>query len=192
MTMKSLGDFGRYGVQPFCFSYETDGKHNIGEILEEERGALSAPTIRCVAYHTITGGHFDGELRFMMEQKEVQQKGNKGASNPVIIVSVTLAIPKGGRAPPIRLAESMVSSFVESITHSSQIRMKQTLSRRRQSKSYRAQASGMAVQKRHLRFEQEKNQEEMAAERKRRWNRSNPDAGHYRPSGHRLKHPYNC
>ena len=46
--------------------------------------------------------------------------------------------------------------------------------------------------KRHLRYKQERLQEEMAAERKRKWKRNNPDAGHYQPSSHHLKSPNNC
>merc|ERR1719296_131506 len=117
------------------------------------------------------GGHFDGELRFLVEEKK-RKKTKKGGDSGVVL-SVTLAIPKGGRAPPPRLAEAMVSSLAQSIAQSSQIRMKQTLSRRTQSRSYRAQASGRASLKRHLRYEQEKAQEEMAAERKRKWKRNN-------------------
>ncbi|KAK1748037.1 hypothetical protein QTG54_002000 [Skeletonema marinoi] len=157
MVMKMLGDFGRYGIEPMCFSYE----------LEEEED--DDPMTHCVAYHTLKGGHFDGELKFSLEQTE-------GG----IVVSVTLAIPQGGRAPPERLAKAMVSSMTESIVESSRIRTKQTLSRRSQSQLYRARASGSATLKRHLRYEQEKSQEEMAKDRKRKWKRNNPDAGRYR------------
>ena len=169
MAMKLLGDFGRYGIQPLCISYEMDDG-------EEDEQMLS-----CVAFHTLNGGHFDGELRFCAE------KANDGQSS--VVISATLAIPKGGRAPPIRLGEAMVSSLTESIAQSTQIRMNQTLARRTQSKRYRARASGRATAKRHQQYEQEKAQEEMASERKRRWKRNNPDAGSYRPSGHRLRSP---
>jgi hypothetical protein len=168
MVMKMLGDFHRFGIEPLCFSYESE---------EKDDESMS----HCVAYHTLKGGHFDGEIKFLVEQ-----------TDEGIVVSVTLAIPKGGRAPPERLAKSMVSSLVDSIANSSHMRMKQTLSRRNQSKQYRDRAGTSASLKRHLRYEQEKNQEEMAAERKRKWKRNNPDAGHYRPSGHRLKSPNNC
>ncbi len=161
LVMKMLGDFGRYGVEPICFSYE----------LEEEEGE---PMTHCVAYHTLKGGHFDGEIKFSLEETE------EG-----IVVSVTLAIPQGGRSPPERLAKAMVSSLTESIVESTRIRTKQTLSRRSQSKLYRDRASGRASVKRHLRYEQEKNQEEMSRDRKRKWKRNNPDAGRYRPTGHR-------
>jgi hypothetical protein len=170
MSMRLLGDFGRFGIQPFCFSYDFD----------EEDMDDDSTMIRCVAFHTLKGGHFDGEVKFTIDATE---------DGPGIILGVTLAIPSGGRTPPIRLAESMVSTLTTSILRSSQLRIKQSASRRNQSKLYRSRAHGRAAEKRHLRYEQEKNQEEMAAERKRRWKRNNPDAGHYRPSGHRLRSP---
>ncbi|KAL7439921.1 hypothetical protein ACHAXH_004537 [Discostella pseudostelligera] len=176
IAMKLLGDFRRYGVQPLCFSYETEEDDDGNE--EDDRD----PMTHCVAFHTLKGGHFDGELRFLVEEKE----------NGGLVISVTLAIPDGGRVPTARLAEAMVSSIAHSIAQSTLIRTKQTLSRRMQSKTYRARASSRAVLKRHLQFDQLKAQEEMAAERKRKWKRNNPDAGHYRPSGHRLKSPNNC
>ena len=179
MTMKLLGNFGRYGVQPFRVSYES------GDVYDAEEADGETMTRCAVAYHTLTGGHFEGELRFSVEEIMKDDGG-------VVVVSVTLAIPDGGRAPPERLAEAMVSSFAQSIARSIRIRTEQTLARRRQSRGYRERASRRASVKRHLRYEQERLQEEMAAERKRKWKRNNPDASHYRPSGHRLKSPNNC
>lgn len=169
MAVKLLGDFGLYGVQPLCLSYELDEGDDTDD---------NATILRCIAFHTLKGGHFDGELRLSVEQKSTS-----------LVLSVVLAIPNGARKPPTRLAESIVSSLVKSISHSSQIRMKQTQSRKSQSKQYRERASGRATEKRHERYEQEKLQEEMAAERKRKWKRNNPDAGRYTPSGHRLRSP---
>lgn len=171
MAMKLLGDFGRYGVQPFCISYETTST------MDDEEDH-SGPITHCVAFHTLVGGHFDGELRFLIEEVDTEDDASSA-----VAISVTLAIPSGGRALPIRLAEAMVSSLTQSTAHSLQIRLKQTISRRRQSKRYRNQAAGRASTKRHLRFEQEKAQEEMAAERKRKWKRNNKDAGRYTPTG---------
>lgn len=172
MSMRLLGNFGRFGIQPLCFSYELDE--------ENVDNTKDLTMIRCVAFHTLKGGHFDGELRFA-----VDTNNDKTGS----IISVTLAIQKGGRLLPIRLAESMVESFTKSIVRSSQLRIKQAASRRSQSKHYRTRSAARAKEKRHLKYEQERLQEEMAAERKRKWKRNNPDAGHYRPSGHRLRGP---
>ena len=162
MAMNLLGRFGRYGVQPLCVSYEDD---------EAEENS------RCIAYHTLRGGHFDGEIRFEATREDSG-----------IRVSVLLAIPGGGREPSPRLAKSMVSSFAQSISETISVQMKQLEARRRQSKTFRDRASGKASHKRHLRHEQIKLQEEMAVDRKRKWKRNNPDAGSYRPSS-RLRSP---
>lgn len=166
LAMGCLGSLRRFGIQPFCTSYDktTGGSKLIS---------------RCVAFHTLIGGHFDGELRF-----SIKDNGDAG-----IRISVTLAIPNGGRAPSTSLAEELVSSLTRSIAQSSRTRTKQLLARRLQSRNYRDKSSGRASLKRHLRYEQEKAQEEMAAERKRKWKRNNPDAGHYRASGNMMKGP---
>ena len=109
--MNRMGDFGRYGVEPLCFSYE----------MEEEE---DEPITHCIGYHTLKGGHFDGEIKFSVEQ-----------TDEGMVVSVSLACPKGGRAPPVRLAKALTSSLVESIVESTAMRMKQTMSRRNQSKN---------------------------------------------------------
>lgn len=205
MAVKSLGNFGLYGIQPLCFSYEEDGPSQNNDDAEKCDNTNNHNMIRCLAFHTIRGGHFDGEIRFSIHETPTTRprssKSKKTTKNdqptdqstpPRLTIVVTLAIPHGGRAPPSRLADLMISSLLRSICRSSEIKIRQTIARRRQSQRYRANASGRASEKRHLRYEQEKFQEEMAAERKRRWKRNNPDAGHYRPSGHRLRSPNNC
>jgi hypothetical protein len=63
MAMRLLRNFGRYGIQPFCISYETgnddddddddnDDNDNDNDDAEEADGV---PMTRCVAYHTLTG-----------------------------------------------------------------------------------------------------------------------------------------
>ena len=172
LAMKSLGDFGRYGVQPLCLSYEIDD-----EEIDDEDGA--EPSVRCVAFHTLKGGHFDGELRFSAEERAPT---GTDAEEAGLDVSVTLAIPTGGRAPPAGLAAALASSLADSLARSAEMQRQQTRARRRQSGGYRAAAHGRAARKRQLRYEQGKAQEEMAAERKRKWKR-NPDAARYRPTG---------
>ena len=174
LVMGFLGSFRRYGIQPFCTSY--DETTNGSDVHDDKL------ITRCVAFHTLIGGHFDGELRFSIENK--QDDNDVGIS-----ISVTLAIPSDGRAPSTSLAEELVSSLTRSIAQSSRTRTKQLLARRRQSRNYRDKSSGRASLKRHLRYEQEKAHEEMAAERKRKWKRNNPDAGHYRASGNMMKGP---
>jgi hypothetical protein len=64
-----------------------------------------------MAYHTLMGSHFDGKLRFLVEETT---KDNSDA----VVVSVTFTIPHGGRAPPVRLAKAMVLLFAHSIGRS--------------------------------------------------------------------------
>lgn len=74
-------------------------------LVEEENGK---PMSHSVAFHTLKGGHFDGELQFSIEEK----------ANGSVAGSVTLAIRHGGHSPRARLAERMVSLISHSIAQS--------------------------------------------------------------------------
>ena len=172
-----MGDWGRYGIQPLCVSYKED-----------------SPNLKSVVYHTLKGGHFDGEIKFQVElEGDIDQDHNNNDKNTQsecnVIVSVTLLIPKKGRSLKPKLASKMVSILAESIASSGIMEAKQILSRKLQSTLYRGRARNKAAEKRHVAFENMKMMEEMAEERRRRWQRSNPDAGRYRPSGDRMRSP---
>jgi hypothetical protein len=128
MVLRFLGNFDRYCVQLFRILYKMgndDNGDNNNNDAEETDGMLMTC---CVAYHTLTGGHFDGEFRFSVEETT---KDDSGA----VVVSVTLAIPNGSQAPPVRLAKAMVLSFAHSITRAIWIQTEQTLTRRRRTMS---------------------------------------------------------
>jgi hypothetical protein len=141
MVIRLLGNFGRYSVQPFRILYVTgnDNNDNNNEDDDDEE-ADGMPMTCCMAYHTLTGGHFDGKLRFSVEETT---KDN----SCTMVVSMTLAIPDGSRAPPVRLAKVMALLFAHSIAQSIWIQTEQTLARRRQSRGYQEQASGRALVK---------------------------------------------
>jgi hypothetical protein len=82
--------------------------------------------------------------------------------------------------------------MTQSIARSVMTQTKQTLVRKSQGKRYRGNSEKRAVERRHIRTENERKQEEMALDRRRKWQRQNPDAGHYRPSGNRMRSPNNC
>jgi hypothetical protein len=125
MVMWLLGNFGRYGIQPFhiLFKMGNNNKDKDNNNTEEVDGM---PKTCCVAYHTLTGGHFDRELRFLVEETT---KDDSGAA----VMSMTIAIPNGNRALPVCLAKAMVLPFAHSIVQLFQIQMEQPLARRRQS-----------------------------------------------------------
>lgn len=161
LVMKSMGDWKRYGIQPL-------------KVVEEEKSQDTSS----VVYYTLQGGHFDGQLKVAVE------KDNEDKSHPRITVIVSLLIPKGGRKIGTKLASQMVSMLAESITTSTMTVARQTCSRKLQSTIYRDKAKSRAILKRHIAFETMQKMEEMAADRRRRWQRKNVGSGgSYRPTG---------
>ena len=160
LALKGLGDWKRYGVQPL-------------RVAKEER----SEDVSSVIYYTLKRGHFDGELKVSVE------KENDGEDQSVKI-TVSLLIPKGGRKINTKLASKMVSMLADSITTSAMTAARQTMSRKLQSTIYRGKAKSRATEKRHINFANIQKMEEMAEDRRRRWQRSNQGSGgSYRPTG---------
>lgn len=90
------------------------------------------------------------------------------------------------------MVSTVTDTLAQSITRSVTTQTKQTLARKLQGKRYRVSSERQLAERRHIRFENERKQEEMARDRRRKWQRQNPDAGHYRPSGDRMRSPNNC
>jgi hypothetical protein len=107
MAMRLLGNFGRYSIQLFRISYKTGNNDDNNDDGNTEE-ADSMPMTRCVAYRTLTCGHFDVKLIFSLEETT---KDNSYA----VVVSMTLVIPDGSQALLVHLAKAMVLSFTHSI-----------------------------------------------------------------------------
>jgi len=167
LIFKSMGDWQRFGIQPLRLALEED-----------------ATDYRSVIYHTLTGGHFDGELRITVKRVD----DNEGEESN-ISVAVTMLVPKNGRKINSNLASKMVLFIAESTAASIITGAKQILSRQQQSLSYRGRAKTKASEKRHIAHENLKQMEDMADDRRRRWQRNNPDAGNYRPTGNMMRGP---
>ncbi len=161
LVMKSMGDCNRFGIQPLrlCSEYDSDNEKTVG-------------------YYTLKGGQFDGELKF-----SINRIHGDDDDEPRLVVSVTLLIPSRGRKIKSRLASKMLALLSESIATSSITEAKQILSRELQSTIYRGRAKTRAAEKRHTAYENMRKMEEMAEERRRRRQRSNPNTGRYRPTG---------
>lgn len=160
LVAKKMGDWGRFGIQPLRVASE--------EIADDKTS---------VVYHTLKGGHFDGEIIITREKVEEDDE------DPSVIVAVSLIVPRPGRKIRKQLAMKIISSLAESIVLSSVTEAKKIQSRKFQSSAYRGRAKSKAAEKRHLHFDNMKKMEEMAEERRRRWQRSNPSSGGYRPTG---------
>lgn len=180
LVVKSMGDFGRYGLQPLRVAHQ-----------EESTDSAS------VIYYTVKGGHFDGEIRLAVgindglddDEGEGDEDDDRA---PSIVITVNLVVPKKGRKVGKKYAERIVSTIADSMATSVTTQAKQSLARRNISSRYRGRVSTGASERRQIRFDNERKMEEMAEDRRRRWQRRNPDAGRYRPSGDRMRSPNNC
>lgn len=161
LALKGLGNWKRYGVVPLRVANE-----------EQDENMSS------VIYYTLKGGHFDGELKVSVEKK-VDDEGDDN-----VVISISLLIPKGGRKMNTKLASKMLTMLADSIVTSTMTAARQTVSRKLQSTVYRGKAKSRAVEKRSTAFDNIQKMEEMAADRRRRWQRNNQGSGgSYRPTG---------
>ena len=175
LVVAGMGDWNRFGIQPLRVTHESDS---------EDQTSLTLSTL--------TGGHFDGHLLVTIEKKKQSDKEDT-TTQPAVIIRIALLFPKNGRKNLKKaVAMRIVQSLNQSIETSLRTRTRQSLTRRSQSTRFKGRASTAAKKRRHTRFTKEMALEEMAAERRRRWQRQNPNAGSYRPSGDRMKSPNNA
>mmetsp|Transcript_19573 Transcript_19573/g.22012 ORF Transcript_19573/g.22012 Transcript_19573/m.22012 type:complete len:518 (-) Transcript_19573:35-1588(-) len=161
LAVKGLGNslWGWFGLVPFKVASHVEGDN-------ETR----------LTFSTLGKSHFDGRLTITVQLGTTRKTKNK------VIVTTNLTIPKKGKKVKSAIASTIVSGITGSIIKSTEATCKQTLARKYQGKNYRKMAKNRATEKRHLKFEQEKKQEEMAQDRKRKWQRQNRDGGRYTPS----------
>jgi hypothetical protein len=129
-------------------------------------------------------GFFDGQIH-ITALKVPEHDG-------MIMIRVSLAVPHGGRKISKKSGELIVQDIAKALIQSTTRRTQQFLARKSQGRRFKQSASRRADVRRKTRFERERLLEQMAEDRRRRWQRSNPDAGRYRPSGHRQRSPNNC
>lgn len=169
LVVPNYGDYGRYGLLDCALSvYETQGED------DDEKVPLSLHLILS------TDSHFQGEVHIVVTRHEDEE----------LNISVSLIATK--RPPPKRFAERIVTELLHSVSTSIRTRTMQTLARSGQSEHYRQKAERFAKHRRSTRLDKEAAIEEMSADRRRRWQRNNPNAGSYRPSNRRQRSPNNA
>jgi hypothetical protein len=168
LVVKKLGDLGRYGIIPM----QVTGKK---ESDLETSLTLSALKV----------AHFSGQIHISVEKRRRKKDGDKKS----IVVAVHMAVPKKGSKLSKKVSLLIVDSLATSLSTSVKTRTRQSIARRAQSSSFSGKAKTRAEERRHSRHEKEKQMEEMAEDRRRKWQRNNPDAGRYRPSGNMMKGP---
>jgi hypothetical protein len=87
---------------------------------------------------------------------------------------------------------TVANCLADSIEKSITTQTKQKLAGKSQGNQYRRKYKSRTAERRHIRYENERKQEEMARDQRRKWHRQNPDAGRYHPSGERMRSPNNC
>ncbi|VEU45081.1 unnamed protein product [Pseudo-nitzschia multistriata] len=173
IVVPGLGKLGRYGLMYWKVTSETSQKSS---------SAVSSQTLTLT---TLKGkGFFDGQIHF--DVRKIPHLDG------MLLVQVSLAVPRGGRKLQQKRAEALVENMARSLVRSVSRRTRQRLARQSQGKRFKDTGSRRADDRRKERFERERLLEEMATDRRRRWQKTNPDAGRYRPSGHRMRSPNNC
>jgi hypothetical protein len=170
LIVNKVGDWGRWGIMPV-------------QITQKQENDLETS----LTYTSLKGSHFAGQIRVSAEKIKAK-KGTK----PSVVLLVQLAIPKKAHRISSRAAVDIVESLSHSVVASVKTRTSQSLARRSQSSSFKNKTQKSAEDKRHIRFQKEKELEEMAEDRRRKWQRNNPNSGRYRPSGDRQRSPNNC
>lgn len=172
LVVKKLGDWGRFGLVPLQV---TDKQEN--------------DTETSLTFSSLRAAHFTGQIHVSV-QKQLQRK--KDDAEEAIVLSVHLAMSKKGNKISRKAALKIVNSISTSMAASVRTRTRQSLARRGQSSRFRGKASERATERRTTRSKKEREIEEMAEDRRRRWQRNNPSSGRWRPSGDRMKSPNNC
>ena len=175
VVVPGLGNLGRYGLMFWRTTSETSQKSS-------SSSATSSSTLTLTTLKR--RGFFDGQIH--IDVRKIPQHDG------MLVVQVSLAVPKGGRKIHKATGERLVGEMARSILLSASRRTKQRLSRQLQGKRFKDVGSRRATDRRNSRFERERLLEEMATDRRRRWQKQNPDAGRYRPSGNRMRSPNNC
>ncbi len=164
LMVPGLGAIGRYGLIRWQITQQS----------ETEKYASVTMT-------TLKGDFFDGQIH--LEAKKYRSK---------VVLTAHIAVPKGGRKLSKSTASKLVLDLVQSLGASASQRTRQHMARRSIGRRFKSASHERATERRKTRFDRERKIEDMAEDRRRRRQRQNPDAGHYRPSGDRQRSPNNC
>lgn len=168
LVVPGLGNLGRHGLVFWRATSQTES---------EEMASLTVTTLNGM-------GFFDGQIH-ATALKIPEEDG-------MIQIRVSLAVPKGGRKVSKTNGQRIVQEIADSLLQSSSRRTEQILARKSQGRRFKESGSRRANERRKTRFNRERLLEQMAEDRRRRWQRANPDAGRYTPSGRRQRSPNNC
>jgi hypothetical protein len=169
LVVPGIGDFRRRGLVHWQVTQQGES---------DEQASLTLTTLKGLS-------HWDGQLHFSVERTTQNQP-------PRILLQVHFVVPRQGKKLSVRQAQRIAAALVHSWSTSTRRRTQLSLARQSQSSRFQGKAARRASERRHQRHQKEMDIEEMSEDRRRRWQRNNPDAGRYRPSGARQQSPNNC
>ena len=164
LMVPGLGSFGRYGLVRWQVTSQIETDKDVS-----------------VTLATLKGDFFHGQIH--IEARKFRSK---------VVLTTHIVVPKRGKKLKKKIASKIVSDVSQSLESSITQRTRQNLARRSIGRRFKLASHARASERRKTRFDREKEIEEMAEDRRRKWQRSNPDAGRYRPSGRRQRSPNNC
>ena len=183
LIAKGMGDFGRYGIQPLRLAlYKDTTVTKMNDMHKDDLDEASPSSFFIVvAYSTLPGGHWDGELCITVDAIQ------KDETPTQLVVSVSILVPKeGGRMlRSAKLSTQLVTALSESICHSIVVETQRIAAQNYRRQTFLQKTHGLAREKQHSRYENAKKLEEMQENRRRRRNHGN---GGYRPGGPRVRH----
>jgi hypothetical protein len=181
LVVPGLGDWGRYGLLPLLVWPLYDG---------DEQSVSLRLTVA-------PGGHWDGDI--VVSVTVLPTPSNESETNDEsmddslsVQVRVTLLSPTGRDcvAPTRAMATTLTRALARSVAMSLHQRVGLVQTRSRQSLTLQSATRQFALTKRGHRSRLERQMEEMAVERRRKWQRRNPSGtSNYRPSGERMRSP---
>ena len=184
LVVKELGDWGRYGLLPLQVTHESES------ITEDSSRRVE------LVFSTLKGAHFDGQIHVSViapsHNEEEDDDDDDDSSELKVVVRLLVPAQRGAKAPRLAVATDLCAGLSRSIAASLRTRTQQSAARAAQNTRYTGAARRRARERRHTRTLKEREMEEMAADRRRRWQRGNPNAGAYRPSGERMRSPNNA
>jgi hypothetical protein len=179
LVVPGLGDFQRYGLVPLFV--DTNANND-----EDDESLYLSLTVAA-------GAHFDGQIHISIHPEFEPSPETSPILPTKFMVRASIIVPKKGKAPSSKIAQRITSEIAQSIAQSIQIRVQQSMVRSKQSNSYSQQAAKRAQDRRKNRTTLERQMEEMAIDRRRKWQHKNPSGtSNYRPSGERMRNPNNA
>jgi hypothetical protein len=180
LVVPGLGDWSRYGLLPLLAwpLYDDDDK---------------SVSLRLTV---APGGHWDGDLVVSVtilptpSNESEEDESLDDSLSVQVRVTLLARAGKGCVAPTRAMATTLTRALARSVSTSLHQRVGMVQTRSRQSHTLQSATRQFALTKRGHRSRLERQMEEMAVERRRKWQRRNPSGvSNYRPSGERQRSP---